>query len=95
MYVSAPGEFQLRPDHLLNVLKPLYGLSDAGDYLNKTSVQHITKNISMRPMSGYISVFVRTIQGAVAFMVVIYVDESLVTGEEELKEQRNFTLATF
>jgi Reverse transcriptase (RNA-dependent DNA polymerase) len=32
VYVTPTDEFELRTDHVLKLLKPLYGLSDSGGY---------------------------------------------------------------
>ena len=39
-----PDVLQLEPNELLQVVKPLYGLSDAGDYLGELFTEHHLKN---------------------------------------------------
>lgn len=45
----------------------------------------------MRPLSGYLSSFVQSVQGTVAGMIVAYVDYSIATGNEEFESQSNLT----
>jgi Reverse transcriptase (RNA-dependent DNA polymerase) len=56
-----PDILQLDPDQLLQVMKPLYGLSDAGDYWGQTLTDHHTKELRMEQATGDFSLFYKRI----------------------------------
>jgi hypothetical protein len=57
VYLKPSKEFELPSDHFLELLKPLYGLSDSGDYWNETITRHLKEDIEMSTISGDMSLF--------------------------------------
>lgn len=47
-----PDILELDDDTLLQIVKPLYGLSDAGDYWGETLTEHHTKELDMEQTTG-------------------------------------------
>ncbi len=55
VFVRPTKEFKLSQGHLLKLLKPLYGLSDSGDYWNATMSRHLREDLLMKPSALDIS----------------------------------------
>lgn len=49
--------FGLRPDELLKIIKPLYGLCDFGDYWNVTIDDHLKNDLKMRKDVSDVSLY--------------------------------------
>jgi hypothetical protein len=54
----------LKPDELLQIMKPLYGLAESGDYCAQTSFRHHLTDLQMTQAAGAFSLFVRRARGA-------------------------------
>jgi hypothetical protein len=49
MFVETPKELEVDSDLVLKLLKPLYGLSNAGDYWARTLLDHHRMDLHMTP----------------------------------------------
>lgn len=95
VFIKPSREFELNPDQLLQLLKPLYGLPDSGDYWHTTFAQHIEKDLGMTRMVGDLSTFFKYIRGRLAGIAGTYVDDCLMTGNDEFRKLTDKTLQRF
>jgi hypothetical protein len=71
------NEIELTQDELLQIIKPLYGLSDAGDYWAETLVQHHIRALRMSQATADFSLFFRVIAGELEGLSGTHVDDLL------------------
>jgi len=64
----------------LQVVKPLYGLSDAGDYWGETIKEHHLQELNMEQSSGDFSLFVKRIADGLVGLSGTYVDDIMRAG---------------
>lgn len=55
-------EFELRENQIIKLMKPLYGLCDAGDYWNDMMTKNVKKDIKVTPSTQDISLFYKKTQ---------------------------------
>lgn len=84
--VKSPAEFQLRPNEIMKLTKPLYGLTDSGDYWNHTMNLHLLEDLEMTPTTGNLSLFFNRSNGRWWGVIRSYVDDTLATGKEEFEK---------
>lgn len=82
-------------DEVLRILKPLYGLCDAGDYWSATMTSHVEGDLSMSPLTGDPALYVKDGGGDVDGLLGSYVDDMLLGGNEEFQRLTETTLARF
>jgi hypothetical protein len=82
VYLKPSKEFELPSDHFLELLKPLYGLSDSGDYWNETMTRHLKEDIKMSTISGDMSLFYKHANHKLQGLIGTYVDDSLLAGTD-------------
>ena len=96
VYLIAPKEFGLAEDEVLLLIKPLYGLSDAGDYWYLTLRVYLRDELSLTNIDGDLSLYVdmakfATGQG-VNGLLGVFVDDLLGSGEKNFnKTLENFS----
>ena len=78
---------QLDPDQLLQVVKPLYGLSDAGDYWGQTLTDHHTKELNMEQATGDFSLIFKRMMNKLIGLSGTYVDDIIRTGDDRFREE--------
>lgn len=61
VYIKPTGEFELPPNTLLKLLRPLYGLPDAGDYWHATFARHMQNDLGMTQTFGDLALFFNTL----------------------------------
>lgn len=76
-------EFHLAPKELLKLIKPLYGLTDAGDYWHSTFSWHLQRYLNMEPTTGDLMLSSRDIRGRLSGLVGSYFDDTSRAGDEE------------
>lgn len=79
-------EFRLSPQILLKLLRPLYGLPDAGDYCHATFKRHMKLDLGMKKTFGCLALFLKHVNNQLIWLAGIYVDDSLLAGTEEFKK---------
>jgi hypothetical protein len=95
VYIEPPKEFQLHPGLLLKLLKPLYGLSDAGDYWSRTMKHHYKTDLKMTPTTGDESFFFQRHGTDLSGLAVTYVDDSLRSGTPQFVQDTRVTSLKF
>lgn len=59
VYVKPENGINLKRKEPLKLLKPLYGLSDSGDYRRMTMKNHLVNNLKMRSLKGDLAYFIK------------------------------------
>jgi Reverse transcriptase (RNA-dependent DNA polymerase) len=52
VYFKPSAEFELSVTQVLNLLRPLYGLADSGDYWGRTLLNHLKEELRMKQTVG-------------------------------------------
>jgi hypothetical protein len=91
-----PNCIDLGPDELLQIMKPLYGLADSGDYWAQTFARHHLTDLRMTQATGDFSPFFKRAKGALIGMSGCYVDDVIRAGTQEfLAASTRMTEAAF
>lgn len=88
-------EFHLSSSQLLKLLKPLYGLADAGDYWDVTMARHLKQDLGMDRTALGISLFFKLIQGQLGGLSGTYVDDGIHAGNEDFLKECDKTQEKF
>jgi hypothetical protein len=86
VFVDPPPEMNLEPDLVLKLHKPLYGLSDAGDYWARTLTDHHRRDLKMTQTVTDGSLFFLRIAENLIGMSATYVDDTLRAGSPSFVE---------
>ena len=87
VFVTNPApEFELDPSECFELLKPLYGLSDAGDLWHITLHKHLNTDLEMVPTITEASLYFSFRLGELIGMKGSYVDDLLSAGTQQFKE---------
>lgn len=87
--------FKIQPNELLDLLLPLYGLCDAGDYWGVTLDIHITEDLGMKATKRDRAVYTWTQGEDICRISGTYVDDSLNAGIAEFQKHTEQTLRKF
>lgn len=87
--------FGLKEGECLHLLKPLYGICDAGDYWGITVASHIKEDLKMAPLTADPSLYYKMGPDTVDGLLGTYVDDSFLGGNEEFQEHTKKTLQRF
>jgi Reverse transcriptase (RNA-dependent DNA polymerase) len=79
IYMVPPKELYL-DNRMLKLVKPLYGITDAGDIWYETHIVFLQSHLSMRKLTGDPGVLFRTTCDGPEGLVLMYVDGLLLTG---------------
>jgi hypothetical protein len=89
-YMKAPTEMGLPPGFVLRILKPLYGIPEAGNHWFKTYLDHHMEKLKMN-QSTYDTCLLYTRENGIGF-VGIQVDDTLIVANDEFAEQEDIRL---
>jgi Reverse transcriptase (RNA-dependent DNA polymerase) len=95
VYLKPSKEFGLPPDHLLELVKQLYGLPDAGDYWENTMTKNLREDLQMKNISGDMSLFYKSISKRLQGLNGTYVDDSLLAGNDNFMKLSDKTMQLF
>lgn len=88
--------FDLKEGEILLLLRPLYGMCDAGDYWHATLSGHVENDLLMAPLTSDPAMYVKQgINGDILGLLAAYVDDILMAGDERFQEQTELTLRRF
>lgn len=93
MYIRPSKEFHLPPGTLLKLLRPLYVLTDAGDYWHATFARHMTENLGMKQAFGDLALFYKHVRGMLMGVAGRHVDDTLLIGDDAFKRLNKQTLS--
>ena len=91
VFIKPPNEFGLQPNQLLQLLKPLYGLPDSGDYWAKTINNHLINDRGMHPSVGDPALFYRHTDAQLHGLCATYVDDMLQAGDDLFQKETQKT----
>ena len=96
VFIKNPApEFKLAPNECVELLRPLYSLSDARDLWHMTLQKHLTKEIGLVPTEADPSLYFSFRLGELSGLNWFYVDYLLLSGTPEFKENCQVTHRKF
>lgn len=95
VYIKPGTDFEIGPDKLLKLFRPLYGLADSGDYWGATFTDHLTREIGMKSTVGDADLFFKSIRGKLSGLTATYVDDTLQAGNQEFSDFAKQTESRF
>lgn len=87
--------FQLSPNQILKIMKPLYGLSDSGDRWKHLLRKHMKDMLKLKSTIGDLSLYKKNVAGRLAGLSGVYVADFLQTGTKEFKKFTEKTAERF
>ena len=81
-----PKELNLAPDELLQVIKPLYGLTDSGDYWCETFARFHVRDLRMKQSTGDFALFFKRFSESLVALSATYVDDVLQASSPKFKK---------
>lgn len=87
--------FDVAENEALQLMKPLYGLCDSGDYWNVTIKRHITEDLSMTPCISDPSMYLKHENDSLIGMTGNYVDDELNSGTPKFEKLTEGTMRKF
>lgn len=95
VYIQPGKEFELREDQILKLLRPLYGLSDSGDYWGATFSKHLKEDLGMETTTLDPAFFFKKVKEKLKGMTATYVDDTLQAGDESFQRLADQTEKRF
>ena len=87
--------FGVRDEDILGLLKPIYGMADAGDYFGVTVDRHVKHNLGLVPLLGDPSLYVKRNEEDLDGLLGMYVEDILLGGNDDMQELTKLSLKTF
>lgn len=87
VYIKGKPEFQLDADELLEILRPLYGLADSGDFWQYTFRRHMKKNLCMTTTACDLSLHFKRVQRTLQGIIATNVDDNFSAGQNSFKKK--------
>jgi Reverse transcriptase (RNA-dependent DNA polymerase) len=88
------GVFDLSPGELLQILRPLYGLCDSGDYWGATFDAHHRDDLGMASLPGDHALYFKRFGDDIGLSAA-YVDDTLRAGPSQFETESEATSAKF
>lgn len=85
-YNRPTGDIELPPGTLLKLLRPLYGLLDAGVYWHATFSRHMQRVLRMNHTYRDLALFFKHIKGQRMGLAGTYVDDSILSRTTQFRE---------
>lgn len=88
--------YGIRSDQFLELLKPLHGLCNAGNYWGVTIAEHVVNDHGMKPPTSYPALYVKfSDSGLIVGLFGVHIDDCLNAGDESFKSSSLKTLKKF
>lgn len=88
--------FGLKESELLPLIRPLYGICDAGDYWHATMTGHVEGDLGMRSLTSDPALFVKWGRdGHLIGLLAAFVDDLLMAGNKAFQKKAEATLRRF
>lgn len=94
-YIRGKPELRLEGNELLEVLRPLYGLADAGDYWHATFLRHLKKHLGMTTTASDLSLHFKRVQSTLHGLIATHVDDTLGVGRKSFQRETTETARRF
>jgi hypothetical protein len=85
----------MEPGKMLNLLRPLYGLADSGDYWGMRLTNNLKQDLGMESTIGDPELFFKYIGNRLIGMCATYVDDTLQAGDSKFVKLSEETLRKF
>ena len=86
VFIKNPApEFEIHPSECFELLRPLYGLCDAGDLWHQSLNQHLTEELHLQPTKADPSLYFSFRGNKLVGINGSYVDDLLRSGDSEFK----------
>ena len=96
VFIKNPApEFKLEPHECFELLRPLHGLSDAGDLWHKTLHSHLVNDLHLTPTKTDPSLYFAYANGELTGLSGFYVDDLLRAGTPEFRTSSSKTHMRF
>lgn len=95
VYLKPGKDLEIEGGKLLKLLRPLYGLSDSGDYWNTTFSDHIKNDLGMKATLEDYSFFFKKARKQLIGLMGTYVDDVITAGAAEFEKQSEATSKKF
>lgn len=96
IFIRKPvGEFELEPSQCLQLLKPLYGLCESGDFWHDTLDKQHRDDLGMRPFRSDPALYILMINGLLTGLSGGYVEDFLRAGNSEFRQVAKKTRQRF
>lgn len=95
IFMKPPSDLCLPKEKLLQILKPLYGLAESGDYWNSTNSLHHVHDLGMKQACGDLSLYYRRVHGKLEGISGIVVDDTLQCGTKSFWNLTSRTMERF
>ena len=87
VFIHNPAhEFELDPKECFELLRPLYGLCDAGDLWHESLNRHLREDLNLQPTKADPSLYFSFRDDKLVGIHGSYVDDLLRSGDSEFKE---------
>ena len=87
--------FGLCEEDILEPLKPIYGMKNAGDYRGVTVNRHVKHDLGLVPLLGDPLLYVKRKEEDLDGLLGMYVDDSLLGGNDDMQELTKLSLRRF
>lgn len=93
--MNLKGVVNLKEWQLLKLVKPLYGLTDSGDYWHNTMANHLIRDSFMKLITGDMARFSKTANSNLHGMIGTHVDDSIGIRNAQFIEESILTAQHF
>ena len=87
--------FGLDEDKILELFKPLYGMTDAGNYWRVTVDRHVKHDLGLVPLLGDPFLYVKRNEEDLDGLLGMYVEDSFIGGNDSMQELSKLSLKKF
>ena len=87
IYIRPPKQFKLSKEELLRLIKPLYGITEAGDYWDATMTDFQKNDMQMSQATLDISLFFKVQDGILQGVSGYFVDDGIHAGNELFQKE--------
>lgn len=87
--------FGIDDNQILLLNRPIYGITDAGDYWSVTIDRHSREDLNLSPTKGDPSLYVKHNMKDIDGLLAVYADDELICGNEKMHSLISETLKRF
>lgn len=95
VYIRPRNALHFPSGHQLKLLRPLYELSDSGDYWSAKFGDHLQNDLQMQRVASDMSLFFKMIHEKVAGITATHIDNTLSTGSDQFTKETTSTSKNF